>query len=199
MKSTNPRRNIPFQESFGFERVGMIEAADVAADRTEGSRATMTIHPYVRTLTAVLLFSFVSACKPQAACEPAVAIDVDVEKQAIRDVIGRMEAAWNRGDFQGYMQGFANPDVVFVSGGEFQKDWQGTLDHYIRDYGGAEERRGKLHFFDIRIELLGPDAAQLISRYRLDRPENPQDGINTRLMRKRGGQWVIALNHVSSH
>jgi hypothetical protein len=67
-----------------------------------------------------------------------------------------------------------------------------------RDYGGAEERRGKLHFFDIRIEMLGPDAAQLISRYRLDRPENPQDGINTRLMRKRGGQWVIALNHVSS-
>jgi len=39
----------------------------------------------------------------------------------------------------------------------------------------------------------------LISRYQLDRPENPQDGINTRLMRKRGGQWVIALNHVSSH
>jgi hypothetical protein len=46
--------------------------------------------------------------------------------------------------------------------------------------------------------MLGPDAAQLISRYRLERPENPQDGINTRLMRKRDGQWVIALNHVSS-
>ena len=159
----------------------------------------MTFHPYVRTLTAALLFSFISACKPQAACEPAAAIDAEAEKQAISDVIGRMEAAWNRGDFRGYMQGFANPDVVFVSRGEFQKDWQGTLDHYIRDYGGAEERRGKLHFFDIRIEMLGPDAAQLISRYRLDRPENPQDGINTRLMRKRDGQWVIALNHVSSH
>ena len=158
----------------------------------------MTIHPYVRALTAVLLCSFVSACKPQAACEPAAPIDAEAEKQAILDVIGKMEVAWNRGDFQGYMQGFANPDVVFVSRGEFQKDWQGTLDHYIRDYGGAEERRGKLHFFDIRIEMLGPDAAQLISRYRLDRPEDPQDGINTRLMRKRGGQWVIALNHVSS-
>ena len=51
---------------------------------------------------------------------------------------------------------------------------------------------------DIRIEMLAPDAAQLISRYQLDRPENPQDGINTRLMRKRDGKWVIALNHVSS-
>ena len=120
------------------------------------------------------------------------------EKQAILNVISRMEAAWNRGDFRGYMEGFANPDVVFVSKGRFQQGWQGTLDHYIRDYGGSPERRGKLHFFDIRIEMLAPDAAQLISRYKLDRPTGAQDGINTRLMRKRDGKWVIALNHVSS-
>ncbi|MFP5328661.1 MAG: nuclear transport factor 2 family protein [Alphaproteobacteria bacterium] len=120
------------------------------------------------------------------------------EKQAILDVIARMQDAWNRGDFRGYMEGFANPDVVFVSKGRFQRDWQGTLDHYIRDYGGAPERRGTLRFFDIRIVMLAPDAAQLISRYQLDRPKDPQDGINTRLMRKRNGRWVIWLNHVSS-
>jgi len=120
------------------------------------------------------------------------------EKQAIVDVIARMQAAWNRGDFRGYMEGFANPDVIFVSKGRFQRDWQGTLDHYIRDYGGSPERRGTLRFFDIRIVMLAPDAAQLISRYQLDRPKDPQDGINTRLMRKRNGRWVIWLNHVSS-
>jgi uncharacterized protein (TIGR02246 family) len=153
--------------------------------------------PYLRILAALLLFVLIAACKPQAQCAPA-AIDAAAEKQAIRDVISRMEAAWNRGDFRGYMEGFANPDVVFVSRGEFQKDWQGTLDHYIRDYGTSAQTRGTLHFSDIKIEMLGPDAAQLISRYRLDRPEKPQDGINTRLMRKRDGKWVIALNHVSS-
>ncbi len=126
---------------------------------------------------------------------PGIAL---ADEQAIRELIARMEAAWNRGDFRGYMEGFANPDVVFVSRGEFQRDWQGTLDHYVRDYGGSEERRGRLRFFDIRIEMLAPDAAQLVSRYQLDRPVNPQDGINTRLMRKRDGRWVIALNHVSS-
>ena len=130
--------------------------------------------------------------------DPAPVVDAESEKAAIRAVIARMEAAWNRGDFAGYMEGFANPDVIFVSRGKFQKDWQGTLDHYVRDYGASEDVRGTLHFYDIRIEMLAPDAAQLISRYRLDRPENPQDGINTRLMRKRGGQWVIALNHVSA-
>ena len=46
--------------------------------------------------------------------------------------------------------------------------------------------------------MLAPDAAQLVSRYRLEGGESPQDGINTRLMRKVDGRWVIALNHVSS-
>lgn len=32
-----------------------------------------------------------------------------------------MEAAWNRGDFKGYMDGFANPDVIFISRGEWHQ------------------------------------------------------------------------------
>jgi uncharacterized protein (TIGR02246 family) len=134
-----------------------------------------------------------------AACaRPPSVPDRAAEEAAIRQVIADMEVAWNRGDFRGYMQGFKNPDVVFVSRGQFQRDWQGTLDHYVRDYGGAPERRGRLHFRDVRVEMLAPDAAQLISRYRLEGGGRPQDGINTRLMRKVNGRWVIALNHVSS-
>ena len=132
------------------------------------------------------------------ACCRAPAIDAAAEEATIRQVIADMERAWNRGDFRGYMAGFKNPDVIFVSRGRFQRDWQGTLDHYIRDYGGSPERRGRLRFWDVRVQMLAPDAAQLVSRYRLERAQSPQDGINTRLMRKVDGRWVIALNHVSS-
>ena len=149
-----------------------------------------------RAALPIILLATLCACSGHSA-EPA-ATAPETEKAAIRQVIAGMEAAWNRGDFRGYMAGFKKPDVVFVSRGEFQKDWQGTLDHYVRDYGGSPERRGKLRFSDIRIELLAPDAAQLISRYRLEGGGSPQDGINTRLMRKVDGRWVIALNHVSS-
>jgi len=148
----------------------------------------------LRAVTLALALLTLSCAGPAA----PPAIDAAAEDRAIRRVIADMEAAWNRGDFRGYMSGFKNPDVIFVSRGQFQRDWQGTLDHYIRDYGGAPERRGRLHFWDIRLEFLAPDAAQLISRYRLDRAESPQEGINTRLMRKVDGRWVIALNHVSS-
>lgn len=131
-----------------------------------------------------------------AGCATASESNADAD---IRAVIARMEAAWNRGDFNGYMEGFWNPGVTFVSNGRIQDGWQGTLDHYVRDYGGAPERRGTLHFYDISVEMLAPDAAMLVSHYRLERSEHAQEGINTRLMRKIDGRWVISLNHVSSY
>jgi ketosteroid isomerase-like protein len=130
---------------------------------------------------------------------PAAVASPTAERAAILATIGRMEAAWNRGDFRGYMAGFKNPDVVFVSGGKFQDGWQGTLDHYIRDYGGSAERRGKLHFYNMKVDLLGPDAAMLIGQYRLQRGPRISEGVNTRLFRKVGGRWLITMNHVSAY
>ncbi|MEA3011241.1 MAG: hypothetical protein QOJ91_2933 [Sphingomonadales bacterium] len=155
-------------------------------------------------LPLLVLPLFAGACAsgprpdPAAGLNVVTMVDAEAEKAAIRAVVAGMEAAWNRGDFRAYMAAFKKPDVVFISKGEVQKDWQGTLDHYIRDYGGDPARRGRLHFWDLRIEILADDAAMLTGRYRLEGGGRPQDGINTRLFRKVGGKWVIALNHVSS-
>jgi ketosteroid isomerase-like protein len=151
---------------------------------------------YLMCLILVLAAGIVAASAETGAgsCaqDPAAA---EAGKRQILDVIGGMQDAWNRGDFRGYMDGFKNPDVVFVSGGRFQNGWQGTLDHYIRDYGAS---RGTLRFYDVQVEMLSSDAAQLVSRFELLRPEHPQYGVNTRLMRKVNGRWVIALSHVSA-
>ena len=150
-------------------------------------------------LALVALLCTASFALPARAQTPATHLNPTADEADIRALIATMEAAWNRGDFEVYMAGFQNPGVVFVSGGRVQDGWQGTLDHYVRDYGGAPERRGTLHFYDISVEMLAPDAAMLVSHYRLERPERAQEGINTRLMRKIDGRWVIALNHVSSY
>ena len=121
------------------------------------------------------------------------------ERSAILSVVHHMEQAWNRGDFRGYMAGFKNPDVVFVSGGKFKAGWQGTLDHYIRDYGGSAERRGQLHFYNMKVDLLAPDAAMLVGQYRLTRGTRVTEGVNTRLFRKVRGHWLITMNHVSAY
>ena len=128
----------------------------------------------------------------------AVAVP-QTERAEILDTVHRMEAAWNRGDFRGYMAGFKKPDVVFISGGKFQDGWQGTLDHYVRDYGGSPIRRGKLHFYNMKIEALGPGAAMLIGQYRMERGERTTECVNTRLVRKIHGRWLITVNHVSAY
>jgi len=136
---------------------------------------------------SLLAFLALAAATPQS------------DRQAILSVVNRMEAAWNRGDFRGYMAGFKNPDVVFVSGGRFQAGWQGTLNHYVRDYGGSAERRGRLHFYNMKIDLLSPTGAMLVGQYRLERGARVTEGVNTRLFKKFHGRWLITMNHVSAY
>lgn len=144
-------------------------------------------------MKAVIAFlAFLLAASPAAATPTQ-------DRAAILRTVAQMEAAWNRSDFRGYMAGFENPGVVFVSGGKFQEGWQGTLDHYIRDYGGSEERRGQLHFYNMKVDILAPDAAMLVGQYRLVRGKRVTEGVNTRLFRKLHGKWLITMNHVSAY
>src|SRR6059058_2886178 len=144
----------------------------------------------VKALAVPIVLALVAA---PAAASPNSA------RTAILSTIHHMEAAWNRGDFGGYMAGFKKPDVIFVSGGKFQEGWQGTLDHYVRDYGGSPERRGKLHFYNMKVDVLASDAAMLIGQYRLERGTRITEGVNTRLFRKIHGKWLITMNHVSAY
>ena len=139
-----------------------------------------------------LVFSLLFLAVPAAASPGA-------DRAAILTVINRMEGAWNRGDFPGYMAGFKKADVVFISGGKFQDGWQGTLDHYVRDYGGSPERRGQLHFYNMKVEILSPEAAMLVGQYRLIRGSRVTEGVNTRLFHKIAGHWLITMNHVSAY
>ena len=143
-------------------------------------------------MRALLAFALLAIASTAAASPKS-------DRTAIILTITKMESAWNRGDFRGYMAGFKNPDVVFVSGGKFQDGWQGTLDHYIRDYGGSAERRGKLHFYNMKVDILAPDAAMLVGQYRLERGNRVTEGVNTRLFKKFHGRWLITMNHVSAY
>src|SRR6478672_8118326 len=115
----------------------------ISTEVAEVNRFSATQPSTVRSLH--LLRAMLRACvllaAPHPRSEPPMS-NAD-EEAAIRAVIAAMQDAWNRGDLRGYMEGFANPDVIFVSRGRIQKDWQGTLDHYIADYGGSPGSQGE--------------------------------------------------------
>ena len=49
----------------------------------------------------------------------------------------------------------------------------------------------QLHFYNMKVDLLAPDAAMLIGQYRLERGPRVTEGVNTRLFRKIRGRWLI--------
>ena len=57
----------------------------------------------------------------------------------------------------------------------------------------------RLHFYNMKIDLLAPDAAMLVGQYRLVRGPRVTEGVNTRLFRKIDCQWLITMNHVSAY
>src|SRR6185503_1004305 len=103
---------------------------------------------------------------------------------AIRVVIDAQRDAWNRGDIEGYMDGYdRSPDTVFVSGDSVTKGWQTVLERYKIAYD-TREKMGQLTFSDLEIKLLTNDKAVVIGRWLLKRTSDEPHGRFTLIFKK---------------
>ena len=117
---------------------------------------------------------------------------------AIRAVLDAQAAAWNRGDIEGYMDGYnRSPDTVFVSGDRVNRGWQAVLDRYKKAYD-SREKMGVLTFSDVEITVLSKDAAIVLGRWHLQRSQDEPHGRFTLLFRKTKAGWKIVHDHTSS-
>ncbi len=117
---------------------------------------------------------------------------------AIRAVLDAQAAAWNRGDIEGYMDGYnRSPDTVFVSGDRVNRGWQGVLDRYKKTYD-SRDKMGVLTFSDLEITMLSKDAAIVLGRWHLQRSKDEPHGRFTLLFRKTNAGWKIVHDHTSS-
>ena len=118
-------------------------------------------------------------------------------RMAIRKVMDEQTAAWNRGDIDGFMQGYWNsPDMTFVSGDNVTKGWQPTLERYKKSYN-SREKMGVLSFTDLEITLTGKDSAVVLGRFTLVREKDKPTGMFTLNFRKFKEGWRIILDHTS--
>src|SRR5439155_26951367 len=115
----------------------------------------------------------------------------------IRAILDAQVAAWNRGDIDAFMQGYArSPKTTFVSGQEVTRGWQTVRDRYARKYD-RREKMGTLTFSDVEITPLGHDAALVLGSWRLQRKEDQPHGKFTLLFRRLPEGWRIVLDHTS--
>ena len=116
----------------------------------------------------------------------------------IRAVMAVQETAWNRGDIDGFMNGYARSrTTVFVSGDTITRGWQTVRDRYKKKYAAAEQM-GRLTFSELEISPLGPDAAVVLGRWELRRKSDRPHGRFTLLFRRMPDGWRIVHDHTSS-
>ncbi len=122
------------------------------------------------------------------------------EEAAIRQLLDKQVAAWNRHDLEGFMAGYwDSPRLTFFSGGSVTTGWQPTLERYRKRYQGEGREMGTLRFADLRIESLGPDAAFVRGAYELTMSWGKKPhGLFTLVLRRLPEGWRIVHDHTSS-
>jgi len=126
-----------------------------------------------------------------------LAQNVDAGRVAIHKVIEDQQVAWNRQDLEGFMAGYWNsPELTFFSGAHESKGWQAALDRYKKNYQGAGHEMGKLEFANLRIEVLGPEAAFVRGEFHLTMSDGKTPhGLFTLVFRKFPQGWKIVHDH----
>ena len=134
-----------------------------------------------------------------ASAPPSEAFDPAAERQAIREVLQQQVEAWNAGNIERFMDGYAQADSLrFASGGQVRRGWTTTLERYRQSYPDRKAM-GTLSFGQIDVQVLAPTWAMVFGVWRLERKKDAPNGLFTLIFRKNeSGAWRIVHDHTSS-
>lgn len=117
------------------------------------------------------------------------------QEKEIAAVMKAQSTAWNKGELEGYMQGYwKNEKMMFIGKNGPTYGWQKTLENYKKSYP-TKEKMGNLYFSDLKIDMLGKKYAHVFGRWKLERKEDTLGGIYTLVFQKFGKDWKIISDH----
>jgi uncharacterized protein (TIGR02246 family) len=115
----------------------------------------------------------------------------------IQSVLRSQQDAWNRGDIDEFMNGYAkSAATVFVSDDEVRRGWETVRERYRQKYSDRT-KMGTLSFSDIEITMLSPDAAVALGRWQLKRANDQPHGRFTLIFKRLAEGWRIIHDHTS--
>ena len=137
-------------------------------------------------------------CTSVAAIVSAVPTQSQNATAQIRSVLRAQQDAWNRGDIDGFMNGYArSASTVFVSEGTIRRGWETVRERYRKKYSDRA-KMGTLAFSDLEIMLLSPDAGVVLGRWSLKRANDQPHGRFTLIFKRLPEGWRIVHDHTSA-
>jgi beta-aspartyl-peptidase (threonine type) len=121
------------------------------------------------------------------------------DEKAVKAVLLEQVTAWNRGDLDGFMDGYWHSDeLTFTSGDTVTKGWDATRDRYVKRYRSEGKEMGKLAFEHLEIESLNSRTSVARGRYVLRHSGETATGRFTLVFRKFDDGWKITSDHTSA-
>jgi len=116
----------------------------------------------------------------------------------IQSVFTAQQDAWNRGDIDAFMNGYAqSASTVFVSGDEVTRGWDTVRERYRKKYSDRT-KMGTLTFSEIEVTPLSADSAVVLGRWKLQRANDQPHGRFTLVFKRLPEGWRIILDHTSA-
>ncbi|MFN2540584.1 MAG: nuclear transport factor 2 family protein [Chthoniobacterales bacterium] len=116
----------------------------------------------------------------------------------IRGVIHAQQDAWNRGDIDAFMKGYARArSTTFVSEDTVTRGWETVRERYHRKYSNRA-KMGTLTFSELQITPLSPESAVALGTWRLKREHDQPHGRFTLIFRRTSAGWRIIHDHTSA-
>jgi len=116
----------------------------------------------------------------------------------IQSVLSAQQDAWNRGDIDAFMNGYArSASTVFISEDEVRRGWETVRDRYRVKYSDRA-KMGALSFSDVEVTMLSSDAAVVLGRWRLKRANDEPHGRFTLIFKRLPQGWRIVHDHTSA-
>src|SRR5690349_2573331 len=119
------------------------------------------------------------------------------EEKTIRAILNTQTEAWNRGDIEGFMNGYwENDSLMFIGKSGVTYGWLNTLNNYKKSYPDTASM-GKLSFNILDVKMLSNEYAHVVGKWHLKRSIGDLQGHYTLVFRKIKGTWVIIADHSS--
>ena len=118
----------------------------------------------------------------------------------VREVIDAQQAAWNRGDVEGFLRlGYwDSPELTFFSVGEVERGFRPMLERFLARYRAGDAESGKLTFTDVVVTPIEDDHAFVRGHWYVDfEKKEDQGGLFTLVFERRSEGWRIVHDHTS--
>lgn len=135
--------------------------------------------------------------KEQVAAQPKETELQNKDENLIRTMLKDQVAEWNKGNIEGYMNGYwDNDSMLFIGSKGPRYGYKSTLDRYKEAYPD-KDHMGKLTSTITKIEQLSKDYFFVVGKWELKRNAGDVSGSYTLLIKKIRGYWVIVCDHSS--